>query len=147
MQDPELKKYEDMLQLPHHQSGTHPRMSRRDRAAQFAPFSALTGHEEAIAEEERLTKSRVLLDEQALQILNEKFSLIREHLGAEQPVTFTCFVPDERKAGGAYRTCTGWVKKIDACARTLTLADGEILEIRYIVDMESELFKDITFEE
>lgn len=136
--------YEDIIHLPHHQSETHPRMSRHDRAAQFAPFAALTGHESAIKETQRLTDREMALNEDELEILNEKLQILQENTGADQEVTFTCFVPDGRKDGGAYITHTGRVRKIDTFTRTITLDDQTMIAMARIVDMQSELFDDAT---
>ena len=133
-------RYDDIIDLPHHQSKVHPHMSLQDRAAQFAPFAALTGHEAAIQETQRLTDRQIQLDEDALEALDEKLELIREHLGTEAEVTFTCFVPDEKKEGGAYATCSGWVKKLDLYARTILLSDNTVISLDKIVDIQGDLF-------
>lgn len=133
-------KYEDIIDLPHHQSAVHPQMPMQDRAAQFAPFAALTGHEAAIQETQRLTDREMQLDEDALEALDEKLELIREHIGAEEKVTFTCFVPDEKKEGGSYVTCSGWVKKLDLYARTILLSDNTVISLDKIVDIQGDLF-------
>lgn len=137
----ETHRYDDIINLPHHESKTHPRMSLQDRAAQFAPFAALTGHEAAIRETGRLTESEARLDEDALEVLNEKLQMIREHMGSGQEISFTCFVPDEKKDGGAYVTYTGSVKKLDLYTRTILLEDGTLIPLKHIVDMQSELFE------
>ena len=115
-------------------------MPLQDRAAQFAPFAALTGHEAAIQETQRLTDRQMQLDEDALEALDEKLELIREHLGTEAEVTFTCFVPDEKKEGGAYATCSGSVKKLDLYARTILLSDNTVISLDKIVDIQGNLF-------
>ena len=133
-------RYDDIIDLPHHQSKVHPHMPLQDRAAQFAPFAALTGHEAAIQETQRLTDWQMQLDEDALETLDEKLELIREHLGTEAEVTFTCFVPDEKKEGGAYATCSGSVKKLDLYARTILLSDNTVISLDKIVDIQGDLF-------
>ena len=106
-------RYDDIINLPHHVSTKHPHMAPIDRAAQFSPFAALTGHDEAIKETARLTDERMELDENRKELLDARLQLLREHLGEKPTVTFTFFEPDERKSGGAYVTVTGSVKKIE----------------------------------
>ena len=132
--------YDDILDLPHHVSQTHPHMPLSDRAAQFSPFAALTGYDAAIRETARLTDEKIELDEGTKAVLNEKLQLLQEHL-KEQPVAaITYFKPDERKAGGAYVTVSGSIKKIDTYEGMIILADGTKVTVNDIIEMESELF-------
>ena len=89
--------YDDIINLPHPVSKKHPQMPLWDRAAQFAPFAALTGHEAAIKETARLTDERLELSEEAITQLNEKINIIRNNIGIEQKVSITYFVPDSKK--------------------------------------------------
>ena len=93
------QKYADIFNMPHHISSKRPQMSRIDRAAQFAPFAALTGHDEAIKETARLTDERIDLDESTLAILNDKIQIILDNLDTEPEVTVTYFKPDDKKSG------------------------------------------------
>ena len=102
-------KYDEIMGLPHHVSKTRPQMPMSDRAAQFAPFAALTGYDSAIKETGRLTDERIELDEGALTALNMRYQLLMDALDEEPEVEITYFKPDERKAGGAYVTATGAV--------------------------------------
>lgn len=95
-------RYDDMLHLPHPTSQKHPRMPISDRAAQFSPFAALTGHEAAVKETARLTDQKIELDESKKAILDAKLQMIVEQIKSQPIVTITYFVPDEKKAGGAY---------------------------------------------
>ena len=104
-------KYDDIINLPHHVSKKHPQMSLHDRAAQFSPFAALTGHKAAINETARLTDEKQILSEDVIAKLNEQLNLIKENIGTNPIVTITYFVPDDRKSGGAYISNTGVVKK------------------------------------
>ena len=115
--------YRDIIDLPHHQSQTREHMPLRDRAAQFAPFAALTGYHDMVKEEARLTEDRVILSETELDMLSQKLSLICDMVeGGDHPlVAVTYFLPDEKKSGGRYETVTGPVKKVDAAARTVVL--------------------------
>lgn len=129
-------KYDDIIRLPHHVSTRHPQMSIHDRAAQFSPFAALTGHDAAIRETERLTEEWVELDEDSKEQLDERLQMIREHLAERPEITFTFFQPDERKRGGAYRTITGKVKKIDEYEHRILLEDGTALMVEHLVSIE-----------
>ena len=129
-------KYDDILYLPHPVSARHPQMPLADRAAQFSPFAALTGHEAAIRETARLTKERVELDESRKEILDERLQMIRENLSEKPEVTFTYFQPDERKGGGAYLTVTGRVKKMDGYERRILLEDGTVVPLEELIDIE-----------
>ena len=106
-----MSKYDDIINLPHHRSKTHPHMALIDRAAQFAPFAALTGYGDAIDETARLTDGRPDLDEQQLAELNER--LLQIIAKPNTVVCITYFVPDEKKEGGRYEQAEGTIKKID----------------------------------
>ena len=129
-------KYDDMIHLPHPTSSRHPRMSMADRAAQFSPFAALSGHEDAIRETARLTTERAELSESRKEELNEQLVWLREHPDARERVTVTYFCPDAKKAGGAYVTVTGAVKKIDEYEKTLWMEDGTVIAIEELSAVE-----------
>ena len=133
-------KYNEIMNLPHHVSKTRPQMAMSDRAAQFAPFAALTGYDDAVKETGRLTDDKIELEESSLNELNAKIQLLRDNLADGPEITFTYFKPDERKAGGAYLTTTGTVKKLDDYERQIVLQDGTKLPTDDIWDMEGELF-------
>jgi len=135
-------RYDDMLYLPHHQSVKRPHMSMRDRAAQFSPFAALTGHEAAIAETARLTDKRLTLDEDAKIDLDEKLQFIQENLDCSPVVSITYFVPDEKKEGGAYLTMTGVVRRIDPVAKSVIFTDRRSIQIEDIYAVGGEIFCD-----
>ena len=130
--------YEDIIDLPHPTSKKHERMSRMNRAAQFAPFAALTGHDAAIKETERLTDERLELSEEAIAQLNEKINIIRNNIGIEQNVSITYFVPDAKKAGGSYVMCSGIVKKVDEYEHTIIMTDQTVIPIEQISDIKCE---------
>lgn len=139
--------YDDIINLPNPTSTRHPRMSLYDRAAQFSPFAALTGHGAAIRETARLTDERKELSEEAVTGLNEKLRLIMENTGTKQTVTITYFVPDKKKSGGAYVSHAGIVKKIDEYEHTVIMADKTVIPVGQICDIQSELFRDTEPEE
>ena len=117
------------------------RMSMIDRAAQFSPFAALTGHNAAIIESARLTDRQIELDEGTKSIINEKIQMISDYLSEKPTIIITHFEPDVKKDGGAYLNTTGTVKRIDDFKREIILTDGTIISIERISDIEGELFK------
>ena len=135
-----MKGYEDIINLPHHISPTRQQMPMSDRAAQFAPFAALTGYDSAIKETGRLTDERIELDEEALTALDMKYQLLMDALNEVPKVTITYFQPDERKAGGKYITATGAVKKVDDFERRITMQDGVKIPMDDVLSIEGELF-------
>ena len=140
------QQYEDIINLPHHVSYRHPRMARIDRAAQFAPFAALTGYGAAVAETARLTEGQMELDETALAMLNEKLRMLADFLTEEPQVSITYFRPDVRKAGGAYVTVSGTVKAVDEYAHTVTLEDQTVIPMEHIREISGDLFEGVETE-
>lgn len=129
------EKYKDMLHLPHPVSATHPRMSLQDRAAQFSPFAALTGYDDALKETARLTDRFIELDEDRKQEIDRQIGYLQQHRGEAVTVKITYFVPDARKDGGAYNTLEGCVQKIDENSRSLRIQGTEIpVEKIYEID-------------
>lgn len=136
-------KYDKIMGLPHHVSKTRPQMPMSDRAAQFAPFAALTGYDAAIKETGRLTDERIELDVEALSALDMKYQLLMEALDEAPEVTITYFQPDERKAGGKYITATGAVKKVDDFERRITMRDGTRIPTDDVLSIDGELFSSL----
>ena len=137
------RKYNEIMGLPHHVSKTRPQMPMSDRAAQFAPFAALTGYDAAIKETGRLTDERIELDVEALSALDMKYQLLMEALDEAPEVTITYFQPDERKAGGKYITATGAVKKVDDFERRITMRDGTRIPMDDVLSIDGELFSSL----
>lgn len=131
-------KYDDIIHLPHHVSPTRPRMSMADRAAQFSPFAALTGHDEAIRETGRVTSERIELSEDEKEALDREHQLILFALeqGERPSVTVIYFQPDTRKDGGEYLTVTGEVERIDNNAGCFCMADGREIHFDAILKIE-----------
>lgn len=127
--------YEDIINLPHHVSTTHPHMPIADRAAQFSAFAALTGYEEVIREAGRLTEERSETAEDARVILDEKLRMLQERIEEQPEAAITYFCPDEKKAGGSYVTVRGRVKRIDVYERMLVMTDGTRIAVGEIVDI------------
>ena len=124
-----MSNYDDIIQLPYPRKPQ--RMSNYDRAAQFSPFAALTGHEEAIAETARLTDSAIELGEDGISMLNEKLRCLEPG----QDVTVIYFRPDARKAGGAYVRHTGRLKRLEQHRSALVMEDGAVIDFGRICDI------------
>lgn len=132
--------YDDIIDLPHHVSSVHPRMSMYSRAAQFAPFSALTGHEAALRETARLTDTEMQLTQGEEDILNRKLAFLLEYKGAKPVISITYFEPDAAKSGGAYRTVTGTMKKVHPLECILEMDDGLRIPLGTVKDISGECF-------
>ena len=135
--------YDDIIHLPHPTSENHPRMSRADRADQFSPFAALTGHGAAIRETARLTDRQAELSEDIRAELDRKQALLLERLAEQPEIIVTWFCPDEEKDGGTYITTRGRLKKIDLSARRMVLTDGTEIALEEVADLQSELFQEL----
>lgn len=131
-----MGKYDDIINLPHHVSATHPHMPMIDRAAQFQPFRALTGYEDAVHETARLTDEKVELTEDEKALLDVRLQRLSDETGSKPRVTLTYFQPDKKKAGGAYVTVIGQLKKIDDFEGVLILIGGEWILIEDILDIQ-----------
>ena len=143
----EKNPYEDIIMLDHPEPRSHKRMPMANRAAQFAPFAALTGYEASLEETARLTESFSELSEEQKAVLDQKLMLIRTRIssprllqnGSDEPdlsVKIRYFVPDKKKDGGAYLTIEGTVRKIDDFARTIVMAGGESIPTDAVIDIE-----------
>ena len=120
-------------------------MARLDRAAQFAPFAALTGYDAAVEEAARLTQDRIIPGDSDRMELNEKLQFLAENLSGRPRISVTYFVPDERKSGGQYVTVAGTVKKIRLAERSILLSGGEEIPLDDILKLEGELFGGLAF--
>lgn len=131
-----MSRYDDIIDLPHHVSRTRPQMSLHDRAAQFAPFAALVGYDDTVAETTRVTEEKPELDEQQQRELNERLTCLAERILDQPLIHIRYFVPDAIKSGGSILELSGKLRKITPSARTITMSDGitipldNILEIR-----------------
>ena len=131
--------YEDIINLPHHISKKHLPMPRDARAAQFAPFAALTGYESDVNEAARYTGKRREIGEYETERLNRRINEIRDGIHGNTEVIITYFKPDEKKTGGEYLNIGGRVRKIDDYGRTLTLTSGALIPLD---DISEIVFKD-----
>ena len=124
-----MNKYDDIINLTHHVSKKHPQMSEEARAAQFAPFAALTGYGDAVAETARITNKRIELTDEMKVIINDKLNVIDSNIIKRPQATFTYFVADKTKDGGTYETLTGNVRKIDLVNDIITLTNKKKINI------------------
>ncbi len=139
--------YDDIIDLPHHRSTRHQPMARQMRAAQFAPFAALVGYDDAVRETARQTDTPLDLDEEAISAINRRLSHLRDRLedGELPTVTVTYFLPDARKAGGRYVTIVGTLRSIDEYEQTveLTTPDRRLrIPMEAVLGVESEELPD-----
>ena len=141
-----MGEYDDLIYLPNPVSRKHPPMSAMDRAAQFYPFSALTGYEAVLREAGRLTDSRAELSEYSRDILDQKQQILLDAAPTHPEITVTYFIPDRRKQGGAYGTLKGNLKKIDLARRVIILLDGTEVSLDDVADIQCELFAGLTYD-
>lgn len=134
------EKYDEIMSLPHHVSKTRPQMPMADRAAQFSPFAALAGYDSAIRETGRLTDEKIELDEESLTALNVRYQMLMDVLAEGPEVRITYFKPDEKKAGGAYVTTVGEVRKIDDFEQAIIMQGGTRIPMEDVLSLEGELF-------
>ena len=141
-----IEKYMDIINMPHHVSKKHPHMSQYERAAQFAPFAALSGYEDIIDEEGRLTDNRIEINEEAKFMLDRKMQVLMNCIKNNPLISITYFVPDEKKSGGKYLTVQENIKKIDILKQVIITENGTVIPVNEIVDMQGEIFKNLELE-
>ena len=137
-------RYNDIIKFPHHQSKKRPHMSLYDRAAQFAPFSALTGHDDAIKETARLTDRKIELDDYDKMLLDNKMTFILNHIYEQPEITVTYFIPDTNKEGGMYLDFIGNIKRYDSVERKMCFTDKTEIFVDDIIDIKSEILPENT---
>lgn len=130
-----MNKYEDIINLPHHVSNTRKRMSLYNRAAQFAPFAALTGYDDAINETARLTVQKIELSDELKNMLNQKIRFIKENINLQPKVIVTYFVPDNKKHGGIYKSISGNVRRIDEVEKFLVFTNKTTIYFNDIINI------------
>ena len=135
------KNYDDIINLPNHISLKHPRMSIEARSAQFAPFAALTGYNDAVKETERLTDKRIEIDDNLKQLLNNKLNYILENIDKKPLITIKYFIPDNKKDGGKYIEKPGIIKKIDIINQYIYLYDKTKIPIKEIINITGDIFE------
>ena len=127
--------YRELLHLPHHRSQTHAPMPRRDRAAQFAPFAALTGFDAQLRETERQTQAQAEPNEDALQELDQSLHTLFACVHTQPAVQVRWFVPDAKKSDGAYKTAAGRVLQLDRNQSLLVLDSGPVIALGAIAEL------------
>ena len=130
-----MKDYSDIINLNHHVSNKHKRMPQIARAAQFAPFAALSGYEDAVIETARITTRRIYLSEEEKSIINEKLNIIDKNISNRPQVTLTYFIQDKKKEGGSYISITGNVRKIDPISNQIILVDNKKINILDLINI------------
>lgn len=130
----DMDKYKDIINLPHPEPRSHPRMSRINRAAQFAAFAALSGYEDEIDEAGRLTDKMVNLDDSRRDILDHRLQMALDNKSIDISIKY--FVPDEKKQGGSYTYATGRINRVDGIFRKVIMENGEEILIDRIVDID-----------
>ena len=126
--------YDDIIDMPHHVSETHPQMPLADRAAQFSPFAALTGYDAAIVETARLTDMKHELSESEKHEISRMLNSLKARIKTNPSVVF--FEKDLKKDGGNYRTVTGAAIKVDEYSSVLELSDGMRIAFDNILSLE-----------
>lgn len=133
-------KYDDIINLPHHVSKTHPPMPMSKRAAQFAPFSALVGYDEAIQEVSRYTDDYIALDDSAKQSLDNKIFFLASTIQNAPEVHIKYFIPDNKKSGGRYADTSGRLIQLDQDKKVLHLDTGESIPIHRVIQIDGTCF-------
>ncbi len=141
------QEYDDIIDLPHHVSQRYRQMSRKNRAAQFAPFAALTGYEASVKEEARLTEKRTELMEEQYDALNRKTAYLMKHVSEAITVSITYFLLDKKKSGGRYVTACGVISEVDEVEGVITMTDKKKIPMSDILSIDSDIFEDNTFTE
>ena len=125
-------KYEDILNLPHHVSLNHPQMSMLERAAQFSPFAALSGHDAAIKESARITMDKIELDEYMKDKISNKLKKLLNNDDKDTYMTIQYFMYDKKRDGGMYISKTGVIKNVDMINNVLIMDDDSKIEVKNI---------------
>lgn len=119
-----MNKYDDIINLPHWEPKFHHRMSEEDRAAQFAPFAALTGYDAMVRETSRLTDTKIELDDEQILALNKTLLRIIEGITNHPKVSVVWFKKDARKQGGRYVKTEDTVRNVDLANRVIIFRNG-----------------------
>ena len=132
--------YDDIIDLPRHVSKVHPQMSISDRAAQFAPFSALTGYKDAIIEVDRYTQEFIELDDSEKEVIGQKLYILNEHKKENIQIEITYFEPDKKKKGGIYKKVQSVFKCYDELKDMIVLENNVKILVKYIIELKSDIF-------
>lgn len=135
-----IKNYEDIINMPHHISKKHPQMSISDRAAQFAPFAALTGYQDAIIETGRLVDKKIELTNEEKEVISSKINYLLENVDKNIEVSICYFIKDEKKNGGKYNDVLGVIKSFNQIDKTIKLTNKMIINLEDIVSINNNIF-------
>ncbi len=135
-------KYDDIIGLPHHVSPTRPHMSLRERAAQFAPFSALVGYDDMVEETARQTEDKINIGEYDAFLLDRKLRILKDNEDSHPFLEITYFLPDGKKNGGRYETVRERLLRIDEYEKKIHLSNGKSIYFDTISALSSLLFSD-----
>jgi hypothetical protein len=135
-----IKNYEDIINMPHHISKKHPQMSISDRAAQFAPFAALTGYQDAIIETGRLVDKKIELTNEEKEVISSKIYYLLENVDKNIEVSICYFIKDEKKNGGKYNDVLGVIKSFNQIDKTIKLTNKMIINLEDIVSINNNIF-------
>lgn len=133
--------YDDIIDLPRHVSKVHPQMSISDRAAQFAPFSALTGYKDAIIEVDRYTQEFIELDDSEKEVIGQKLYILNEHKKENIQIEITYFESDKKKKGGIYKKVQSVFKCYDELKDMIVLENNVKILVKYIIELKSDIFE------
>lgn len=133
--------YDDIIDLPRHVSKVNPQMSISDRAAQFAPFSALTGYKDAIIEVDRYTQEFIELDDSEKEVIGQKLYILNEHKKENIQIEITYFEPDKKKKGGIYKKVQSVFKCYDELKDMIVLENNVKILVKYIIELKSDIFE------
>ena len=137
-----MNKYDEIINIPHFDPVNHQRMSMTDRAAQFSPFSALTGYPELVKETSRLTKDKKELSEDMKYEIDMKLMVINDHIKEKPEVSIIYFIKDKKKSGGSYNTFTGVIRRIDKVNSKIIFEDKKEILLNDIIDIKCSFIKD-----
>lgn len=135
-----LHRYDHIMHLPNPEPTVRPRMAMEKRAAQFAPFAALTGYEESVAEEARLTEEKLELSEDMIDMIDARLAVIQQHIKEQPNIAVTYFIPDNKKAGGRYVTVSGNIRKLDGTGHRIIMTNGTSIPIDDVRFIKGSLF-------
>ena len=141
-----MSNYDDIINIKNYKSRKRPQMSIYNRSAQFSPFAALTGYEESIDEASRITLSKLTISQDDKKILDIKFNILNDNLNEKPLVNIIYFIDDLKKQGGKYINKEGYIKKFDYVEKLIILDDNTKINIKNIIDIESEIFDNYLFD-
>lgn len=141
-----MSRYDDIIHLPHHVSKTRKPMPMINRTAQFTPFAALTGHDEAIAETARQTTPRQILSSDEQERLSKSLAYVIDHISEHPNLTFTYFIPDAQKEGGRYVRTSGILRAYDDFEKKIALVDGTVILVETIVSISGDMLDKFNLE-